>query len=82
MFVNLLETGTETGVLKRSIGTGNKSIDYKSSVCTFPFRKSSKGICGKLADFLTNAHRKFQLSKFSRFSVHGDGPLQVVQILV
>ena len=59
------------------IGTGSKSIDYKNSVCTFPDRKSSKGMCENLVDFLTNAHRKFQLSKFSRFSVHREGPLQV-----
>ena len=51
MFANLLGSGTENGVLKRSIGTGNKSIDYKRSVCTFPNRKSSKGICENLVDF-------------------------------
>ena len=51
MFANLLERGTENGVLKRSIGTGNKSIDYNSSVCTFSNRKSSKEICENLVDF-------------------------------
>ena len=42
MFANLLEMGTENGVLKRMIGTGNKSIDYKNSVCTFPDKKIFK----------------------------------------
>ena len=36
---------------KKMIGTGNKSIDYKNSVCTFPDRKSSKGMCENLVDF-------------------------------
>ena len=62
------------------IGTGNKSIDYRNSVCTFPDRKSSKRICENLVEFLTDAQRKFQLSKFSLFTVYGEGPLQVVQI--
>ena len=52
MFAILLESGTENGVLKRSIGTGNKSIDCKSSVCTFPNRKSSKEICENLVNLL------------------------------
>ena len=51
MFTNLLENGTENGVLKRYIGMGNKSIDYKNSVCTFPDRNPSKGICENLVDF-------------------------------
>ena len=64
------------------IGTDNKSIEYKNSVCTFPDIKSSKGMCEHLVDLSTNAYRKSQLSKFSHFSVHREGPLQVVQILV
>ena len=48
MFANLLESGTENDVVKRSIGTSNKSIDYKSSVRTFPNRKSSQEICENL----------------------------------
>ena len=52
MFANLLDTATENGVLKRMIGTGNKSINYKNSVCTFPDRKASKGMCENLIKIL------------------------------
>ena len=54
------------------IGTGKKTIDSKNSVCTFPDRKSLKGMYENQVNFITNVHQKFHLSQYS--PVHREGP--------